>query len=875
MGVSSEQLRKEMQSAFASDDAVPKTALGGSATLTGPQSSEDDAYAARVEALFQKRENNLSDEQLAAAFAGQENIRGPGLGASSRAWMSGLGDTQEERNAVFRRLHPEGELLEVPDTDIVLFRTAGGENFRKIDPGMAESFNQDFLRELGADIADFTGDLPEIAGEAAAQVLFRGKAPPGAGRAAVSAATRPLRNTLFRLALGGSLGEAGQQVTQTAIGTQRETLGEQGFRTAASGSYSIIGGTFAAGLGGVFNVVKRRSGIVSGLREGATEGMRAAERLGVPPLPVTVLTDQPIIQRIGRQAAAVLPVIRRYISTIDKEVLEATKALVDRPARDKFITRSLEAFNNSARQIQDMAQKAVRFRKLHPRTQGLGIQDTISSWWKASGQSVDRVYAAARSIEEPAFVLDEALAHAKKLDEGVFTPLLPKTKTVKTGMLDELGHPITKDVTEVGTRRLDLLSPDVQKQVKNLLEIDPSLPDVARSTGEAISRTDRIRAIIKRLSDESFPPGGGKLNESNLQARSLGATLKKVLKNPANENPEFLAAWAKADKMASARFKTREALAVVDAVNTQTPSQLVDNLVVNRSASIDNLIAIRKATDQKTFQEIRTAFQATLLRNPGKIDEVMDGFQPQVLSMLMPSAERKAMRFAAKSYQELLSTNIQKVARRQTEVGAFVREMFSTESTASIQALNNLVLAQPQAFASPFGKTVRAGVMDEIIRRSTKANKEGVERINGKLLNEVMQEFDAKGLLKLVLPSDKAVLKDTGAVQVLLDAAAEDVGASMLGASTAKGVTQLSLSALGDLLHLFTTSEILISPWFTRLIAGSGKGIQKSNTQVLQILGGMTAALATDVQGSETDNVDVGKLRELVSTISPQAGATP
>jgi hypothetical protein len=427
----------------------------------------------------------------------------------------------------------------------------------------------------------------------------------------------------------------------------------------------------------------------------------------------------------------------------------------------------------------------------------------------------------------------------------------------------------TRTVTEVKNRELTDLTPKLKSVVKDILAIDPTLPPAVRADGSVISRTDRIRALYKRLSDESFPPAGQKPSESNLQAQSLAATLKNILKSPSNNNPEFLAAWAKANGMAEARFLTREALAVVDAVNTHTPSQIVDNLIVNKPKSIDNLIAIRRATDHNTFQDIRSAFHAKLLRSPGTIDEVMDGFEPNVLGMLMPSAERKVMRTAAKQYKNLMSANIEQFAKKQSDVGAFIREVVGTKSTASINQIRELVMAQPGGLRSPYGKSVTAGVIDEAIRLSQKSTKMvdtvsgevvDVMRLNGGLLQKTLADFKEKGLLRLVPQDTLNVLKDVKAVQLYVDKAAEDVGASLMGAGVARGVTQLSIDAIGNLIHLMGTGYVLTNPVASKMILATTHAPPKSRTQALQIISAMFASMATEANESDRQGDDIARV---------------
>jgi hypothetical protein len=834
------------------------------ATVSGPSQPVDigaQRTADQAMAMIMRDEGNLTDDELAARWVKQDKVEGPGIPSLGfRGRMSFFGETFEERAVAFERAYPTGGYQEVPNTDIVLYRKTPEDDWKKADPGFLESWGKDyFAKEFGLDLADFAGDLPEAAGEAAAFLATKGRVKMGTVR------------SLFTLASGAMAGSAAQQGAQYLAGTQRQSIGEQSTQALTEGGYSLIGGTLGAALGGGINVVRRRA-VMKELRPGAREAMESAERIGTPTIPLTQLSDSPFIMRMGRQASSLWRGLARASRMVEEHSAKMMDALVDKGSRLKFMEQAERAAKVENRLIRETTEEAVKYMRKHPRTRGRILQERISDWWNnTSKQAVDDAYRVARSIEEPDFDIEPLRARARELQEGIVTPDPPKTVMVDTGEVDEAGRPVLAEEIKTPLRRLDPLGGNLKKLVKDILAIDPELPYVTEEGVEiAASKTDRLRALQKRARDLALPEPGGGMREPQLQAASLAAEIKGILDNPTSTNATFRSAWRRANKMAADRFDTREHLAVVDALRSGTPSEIVDNLLINRKATIDNLIAIRRASDAETFEEIRSEFVRKLFNEervtPGGMGRALDEMEPKVLRMLLPKHAQRLMRNAANRYGELASTNIRRAMERQTELAPFIQEVLDNPLSAGLDALHKLVLKQEGGVDSTFGQTVRAAVMDEIIRRSSVTGKAGgaaglpevgvqavselgtFDRISGKQLHETIKEFHKRGLTKFLKKSDLAQIRDVETVQKLMDIAGTDAGTALVGAQTIKGVSQLSMNAIADLAHYFGVSRLLMKPSVIRLVAGSASGGRPGiDTRGIQALGAIFASFSRDM----------------------------
>jgi hypothetical protein len=443
------------------------------------------------------------DEEFAARYVhsitGQDTIEGPSMEAGLRTGLAFFGDTAEERKAVFEKMRPEGQLMEIPGTDIMVFRETQQEDFRKVDQALIESMAKGtFLRETGRDLAEFAAGEGTEAAVETLMLLFGKAKVPGAGRAT---------KNILRVMVGNLVGGGLQEAAQVARGTARERADELAGRKAGEAIGTGVGAAVGGLIAGTFSRLSRRSqGALVGAVPGAEEAIAGAERMlpktprdprwyhfGRPKedqmqIPLNYLTDQPLVQRVGRIASAIMPHLNRYLIKLDKQVKVAARAMVNKDARDAFMSRSLQEMEKSASEIVEFTRSAVKYKSGNIRTQGLTIQSKIKEWWKKTGEQGGRLYNVARSIEEPDFDLTPALKDAEDILAMKLTP--GKPITVGAGDDAEEIVPLIKFGRAPSDRLRDF--------IKRFKAIDEDLPDPDLPEGVPITiKTDLIRAMIQ------------------------------------------------------------------------------------------------------------------------------------------------------------------------------------------------------------------------------------------------------------------------------------------------------------------------------------------------------------------------------------------
>lgn len=804
------------------------------ATFGGP-----DPGAERALEIF--KEGEFTEEDLARRFVGQESIiAGDPLPASSRFWISLMGDTEEERQAAFNQIYPSGEMLRVPSTDIVLYRTKPDENFRKVDTGFMES-----VAAGGGMAREALGDIAEIAGSDAFEATFEVIAGRGAGGFVVK---------LLKAAGGAGLGTFAQEGLQKAAGTQREEPGQVARRAAGEAGISIVGGTVGAALGAGVNVAGKGA-IFEPTPEGA-KAFRAARRLrreGIEvedPLPIQVI-DVPIVRLLGRQSAALVPTIGRAIKKNNEILNRSMRSLSNRAERARIVARSVRFVEDVSDKTRRFVQEYVKFKPKNPRRAAEEARRVVNAWWESTGRNVDELYDLARAVDEPSFDLAPALNEARRLRRGVRG----------AGQISE----------ETGERLPPVQTRDIpselDRELRKLERLDPSLPSDVPDTDSPVGV---LREIRSNLSDLALPDPAVGPRRINRDAARLIKAIDEVLDNPTNlGDGAFASRWRAARKAASKRFSTREQIAVADLLRTERLSQFGESLA--RPGAFDSLVMIARTSGNEALNPIRDAFRTQLITDPFDITKTLDSFDKPTLGILMDSSERKVWREAGKRFDDLNRSNLRKALDQQTRLEPFIESLIDNPSTAGIDALARMV-SDSGGTRSPLGRSLRASIMDTIWKRAHVVDQTGFRKLSSKKLNTVIDDFNARGVLQFLELGEKKILRNIEILQRVAEVIA-DAGTSIQAASAAAGIRTLDREAVQTVLEQIGVGRLMTTDAGRRLIVGIGKSKKLVPSDVARLLGSVAATLGTEVPNADEERLK--RLERFHGTQSAPAGGTP
>lgn len=760
-----------------------------------------------------------------------------GANFGTRFTVSVLGDTFEEQQAAFKMLFPRGELMMVPATETVVFRESPGEEWQRFDTDFGAAFAGPglFVRELRGEMADLGGDLPEIAGEIASMVAFRR---PGAGQ---------FVGDIVRGVLGGVSGETLQQIAQSAFGTQRDSSEVIRQRITGASLESFFGGVLGAGIGGTFNVLRGRG--IGGLTEEGSSAVRAAERLSeatgvdVPELLPSQVSEMPIIQRLGRQSQALVPTINRYLTNLEKRTNEALRALGNIADSEVFISRTTQSFNEAVDGVLQVAAELVR--GTSERFSGRKVQLGIQAWWQVSGDDVTNLYNVARAIEDPGFDASPLIQTAELIEQGIPARLNPEL--------------VGETATAVPQFRISELSGDLLAVIEDIKRLDPSLPPTTLPDGTVVDPVDQLRALRRRLDDLTLAGPEGPREAQGI-AGQLRDAVVGVLESPTNGNQEFLDAWAAANGAASKRFRTREQLAVIGAVNNAEPSSMARAFA--QPGQLDNLVALRSAMPDQEWNQFRDLFKTQLLEDPAGMLAKLDSFDQPTLNLLLTETERAVFRETAEQLDVLYKTGLPEAIEQQTRLRPFANQLFGTGNSRQIENLKTFVFSEGED--TPLVRSFQAAIVDQIWFRATVVER-GIERIDFNRLTQVLDQLETNGALDILSAEQVSLLRDAQLIQDFARMGV-DAGTSLQAAEAAAGARAFSLSALSTILENMTVGRFLTSEAGRRIL--TGRGLEAGDTRFFKLVGMVATNLSQDAEdmreNGEAFNRAVGALGRMM-----------
>jgi hypothetical protein len=749
----------------------------------------------------------------------QEEVQG-GL----RFQLRLFGDTLEEQKATFKKAFPEGELIEMqvavsPTGEIssyrggsqeeilaregpgvakrLVYKTGPGEPFKRLDEDAVKTWARILsgdvgrgLREIGADVGEFiAGDLPEIVAETALAIATKGR-------------SLPARLGLTTIA--GGTAETWQQLSQTIYGTQRDTLGEQVDRALGATAWAAAGAGASEAIPGSFNRL-RKVGVLKLQRPGL-KATASAKRLNIAMMAHQV-SDVPAITRLANQARAVLPLIARYQAKQAERVQRVVRGLIDFRARSQFIQETAQAFSAGAQAIRQMVGGSAEH---SPNYGGEAIRDGIQTWNKAAETDVNLAHTVARRMwkdldQAPVFDGTDILKTIDELEQGTRISI---EQTVDLPESAASGIPQMRGPADFQGAPLER---ELQILIDNIKKIDYS----------KITSPDQLAVLERALHDLMLAPIEG-AREPQKQARKLFGAIRRTLDNPQNNASGAVDAWKSARKMAAERFLTQEKLAAINiAVNPQiapkeSATALAQRLVgPNQMESIRLVRHLLQSKAPQKWADFKQAAKTLLLDEaPHKALERID---ERTLRALLDPAEMRVFKEAGRQSARLESTGIKVALEQQTTIRGFTRQLINTNKTESIDAMFELV-QRNGGKESTVGKSFQAAIIDEIHERVATVFK-GEGAIDATGLREVLKEFNDKGLLKFLNGGQKRMLADVRTVTDFMRGSA-DVGASMHGAATSRGMAQLKFSAFRIFLENVTLGRILTSKWGRRILTG-------------------------------------------------------
>jgi len=834
-------------------------------SLLGSIREEDDAIQSNAsldEMLESIRTEDVVGQPTIAeqqALSTSQDIRSqverspPGLDdpgtrfAISAAEGADVAGTRQAKLAAFRRTYPEGDLIFDQSAKVLNFRKNPTADFAKIDADLLEGPGGEFISDVLEFVAD---DFGAIMGElaAAAPEIATSVAGGPAGAVGKVSLLKMMGEIGFlkRAGAGVFAGELAQAETENFLGFGGNEETRQVLEKAfGKGALTIAGGWTLDVAGRPIIDAARGAGFFS-LRRGVDEAIKAADRLGIKQFPVNLVAKNPFLRRVGSQAMALTSRMTDWITD-----MEVSNAAALSKYRDTLTAGAFPSRNVLAASLRKEEQALTsNFQKLSGRNaetdltkQGQLTIKAVDDYDRAAKGDINIAYAKARQKGSPEFELN-----APTVDQG-------------RGLRDDMAI-VAEDARSVGSE-----ATQIGRLAETIGKIEDGVPDkiLDLPSGEqyVLSGVDQLRRLRSIAFDLKNPAPGELPDQGNRLAAKVFRSLTDVLDNPKNADKGFVQAWGDASKMARKRFENMEQVVIINAAKSKEPTALAAQLSdLSNPANADAWKTLRRVLPRAKFNQIQDGLATQLLRDPYTITEKLLSATPEVLRQAFDPKMLRSAELAGQGFDSLARVGIREAVQKQSELSFIARTLVERGDTQAIDTLAQIV-NRNGGHTGALGKTLRAGVVDDLVKNSM-VIEEGLERVDFVKLQGMVDNLINSGGDKLLTKRDLSLIKDVASVQDVLRISS-DAGTSLQAASAAaalrgsitggfdaalKGaMTFIESIGVGRML---TESQIMGIP-IKKFLIGTGKQ-ELSPSALLRFAGGTAALMADDVVSGTVDS---------------------
>jgi hypothetical protein len=221
---------------------------------------------------------------------------------------------------------------------------------------------------------------------------------------------------------------------------------------------------------------------------------------------------------------------------------------------------------------------------------------------------------------------------------------------------------------------------------------------------------------------------------------------------------------------------------------------------------------------------VQAGFLGKFLRNPDKINESLDSFDDDVLTLMLSPNEVKRLRETGRTISNLDNSGIGKVLSRQEEFVPFFQELV-TRNPQTVQTGNLFQLVQRRGgINSPEGRAIKGALVEAIARDAVSlTGSKGNRQVSSSTLDQALSNYEDRNLLRFLSEDDVSNLRDLFDYVGTIQPQGEGV-AGLIGAQTVSQATRLEPTALTTLLRQVGVGNLIVSGIGKRILQGTVKG---------------------------------------------------
>ena len=679
------------------------------------------------------------------------------LESSLRMKMALGGDTFEEKANIFFNKYPNGDFKFINNK--LAYKKIPEDSYSIVDKPFLDSFGSG--KEFLTDMSELVLEHPEMLTSIG-----------------VTLATKNPNTILGNMALFGTTGVATEGVVQAGqevFGTNKETFGETLQRALVTGIIESGGAGAGVLLQRLVNAF--RGGGLFKVSDEARIADQSMQELGIGELTVGQITNSPYLQKLAGQSAATSGVIVDVIQNQQRELKQVMSQINPKNYDDLVNQLSKLEEKQFATALNQLGKRNF----VSETAAGKEVSKAIAQWEKLSQHKVGAAYNSAYKIL------------SDKGQDLFFdtSPVFRTAESLKKGIqaIDIKGNPVN-----VKPLQAELL--DVVNQITKL-------PPESMTF-------DVLNAFRQRVYDlKQIPTNQVGIRTEQRQAGELYNTLTQTIKNPTSKDGGFVKAWNKANNMASKRFQQLDQIAVINAAGTEAPALLAKRLFsLNEPTTINTMKKMfypgmrrGRGPGSAEWSKVQDAFIAEFLSNSKTLD-MIGGNSTQSIKAILGSRANNFIKSINDIYK--IQKNGLNIMNSEELAKPFIDNLLSSAGK-NLNQVKKLV----GSMSTDAGTQVRAGIIDNIIRRST-TTVDKVETILASTYQNIIKDYADKGILDLLTTAERKALQDVDNVVGFIGSQA-DVGTSIVGGSVVKESSDLKGSAIISLLRNVGVGKLLTS----------------------------------------------------------------
>lgn len=699
-------------------------------------------------------------------------------------------DMVTEKLAKLRSYFPDSEFHLAKDVDespVILYRHPGQAEYREAE---APEFS-------AGDMAALAGGTLDSATTAEVVAFLKTR---GVGN---------IGKTLFKAFFAGAGGEGIDVGIESARGFEHSSGGAITERIVGTGIAGAVGAGIFDPAGRVINILRGKRGITVPAPR-ANEAIEIAEDLGLPDLlpGQTHILFRSMQQQASGTDQGMAEFIRDQFHNTVSRLADIRDSLGDfRDLKDdileKFIDKEEKKILSSFGTIPEMS-----FNNM-----GRKIRKGLMDFQEALSEREGRAYLKAFNMSKGVrFNLQPAQQLAASI-RGRIVGDIPLKDLGKTVRLDLT--PINDNQFRQALSELVSLQPDVRLTAGNASPLEQLVR--LRSTFINLARDERLTGTERVAS--------GKISEvlTDIMMTPRGLTGSK-----GNLKPAVAQAWRRAAGLSISRVRWEDRTYGRLLSSSLSPSQIGKKLNL---VNIDVVKGVHRAFmasgNKSGWAAVQAGFKSNLLTKPGSIANRLKGADKETLDLLVPKADQKELINISNQWQRMQKGPIVKMLNSATDLGDRAIQLVNTGSRADIREL----LIEAGGKNSPTGKALQAGIIESLLRASTK-EVEGKVIINKEVFTAGVKKFRERGILDEVFSgTTQEALVDKLDLYIQFLPKSMGVGEGLQAAEAASAVGNVLVPTPGGITKALSGGRTILKNkiWAWMFISDIGKSLLRGS----------------------------------------------